>query len=51
MRGSMFFVSAAMAGAVLGISAAAAADLPARIYTKAQPIVDTSYNWSGIYVA
>src|SRR6516165_8584404 len=40
------------AGALaLGLtSQASAADLPARTYTKAPPLVAPVYNWSGFYV-
>src|SRR5260370_10697008 len=39
------------AGAVLGNSAASAADLPTRTYTKAPAaVVEPTYNWSGFYV-
>ena len=34
----------------LGVSAASAADLGARPYTKAPAIVDVVFNWSGFYV-
>jgi len=34
----------------LGTGAASAADLAARPYTKAPPIVESIYNWSGFYV-
>ncbi len=44
------FISAAVAiGAIFGIGAASAADLPARVYTKA-PMVDPIYNWTGFYI-
>jgi outer membrane immunogenic protein len=52
MRSSNLTISAAVAvSAILGIGAASAADLPARIYTKA-PVaaVDPAYDWSGFYV-
>ncbi|MEP6838700.1 MAG: outer membrane beta-barrel protein [Bradyrhizobium sp.] len=39
----------AIVSVVVGVSAAAAADLPAPIYTKAPVIVDPAYNWSGFY--
>src|ERR1700728_2751893 len=32
------------------ISVASAADLPARTYTKAPPIVQAAYDWSGFYI-
>jgi outer membrane immunogenic protein len=51
MRNSKLILSAAvMVSAVLGISAASAADLPAPVYTKAPVIVDPGYNWTGFYV-
>ena len=31
-------------------SAASAADLPARVYTKAPPVVAPVYNWGGFYI-
>jgi len=37
-------------GAVLGIGAATAADLPARTYTKAPTMVAAVYDWSGFYI-
>jgi outer membrane immunogenic protein len=50
IQSSGFIVSAAVAiGAVAGIGAASAADLPARAYTKAPAHVDAGYNWSGFY--
>jgi outer membrane immunogenic protein len=42
-------LSAVAVSAILGISAASAADLPARTYTKA-PIIAPVYNWTGFYV-
>jgi outer membrane immunogenic protein len=45
----MKFVVAVLAG-LLGASSALAADLPARVYTKAPVMVDPGYNWSGFYV-
>jgi outer membrane immunogenic protein len=39
-------IAAALVG--LGASSAVAADLPARVYTKA-PIMSSVYNWSGFY--
>lgn len=38
------------AAAALGSSAASAADLAARPYTKAPPVVEAAYNWSGFYI-
>lgn len=34
---------------VAGTGAASAADLPARVYTKAPPMVVQAYNWTGFY--
>jgi outer membrane immunogenic protein len=42
--------AAAVISAIVGISAAAAADLPMQTYTKAPVMVDPSYNWSGFYI-
>jgi outer membrane immunogenic protein len=51
MRNSKSIISAVFAiSAIAGIGAASAADLPARTYTKAPPMVDPAYNWSGWYV-
>ena len=52
MRNSKFIVSVAVAvSAMLGISAASAADLPAKVYTKAPPpVVVAAYDWSGFYI-
>lgn len=36
--------------AICGVSAASAADLPARTYTKAPVMVDPGYNWTGFYI-
>jgi outer membrane immunogenic protein len=36
--------------AVMGIVPALAADLPAKVYTKAPPIVAPTYNWGGFYI-
>lgn len=50
MRSSRPILSAAVAiGAIVGIGAASAADLPARTYTKA-PMISPAYNWSGFYI-
>ena len=51
MRNSKLIFSVTIAAGVsLGIGAASAADLPARTYTKAPPMmVDPVYNWSGFY--
>ena len=43
------FVVALLAATTLGVGAAAAADLPARNYTKAVPYA-SAYNWTGFYV-
>ena len=37
------------AALVAGAGAASAADLPARVYTKAPPMVVQAYNWTGFY--
>jgi outer membrane immunogenic protein len=52
MRNSKLIVSATVAiSAIVGIGTASAADLPARTYSKAAPMmVDPAYNWSGWYV-
>jgi outer membrane immunogenic protein len=51
MRNSNLLISAAVAiSAIAGISAASAADLPARTYTKAPVMVDPGFNWSGFYL-
>jgi outer membrane immunogenic protein len=50
MRNSKLLVSVVAVSAILGISAASAADLPARTYTKAPVMVNPSYNWTGFYV-
>jgi outer membrane immunogenic protein len=51
MRNSKFAVSAAVAvSLMLGIGAASAADLPAKVYTKAPAIVAAAYDWSGFYL-
>jgi outer membrane immunogenic protein len=34
----------------LGVAPAVAADLPARVYTKAPPMVQAAYDWSGFYI-
>jgi outer membrane immunogenic protein len=34
----------------LGLAPAVAADLPARTYTKAPPIIAAAYDWSGFYI-
>jgi outer membrane immunogenic protein len=43
-------VTAAVASALVGITAATAADLPARTYTKAPVYVEPVFNWTGFYV-
>ena len=45
----MKFVIAVVAG-LFGVTSALAADLPARMYTKAPMVVDPGYNWSGFYL-
>src|SRR5665213_2714081 len=45
----MKLVVAVLAG-LFGATSAMAADLPARVYTKAPAFVDPGYNWSGFYV-
>ncbi|MEW6639448.1 MAG: outer membrane beta-barrel protein [Pseudomonadota bacterium] len=40
----------ALAGTVLAAGSASAADLPARVYTKAPPMVVQAYNWTGFYI-
>jgi outer membrane immunogenic protein len=51
MRNLKFILNAAVvAGALTGITAASAADLPARTYTKAPVMVDPGYNWTGFYI-
>ena len=50
MRHSKFIVSLAVAaGAILSIGSASAADLPAKVYTKA-PAPVPMYNWTGCYI-
>jgi outer membrane immunogenic protein len=34
----------------LGVAPAVAADLPARVYSKAPPMVQAAYDWSGFYI-
>lgn len=52
MRNSRFIVSAAAAAVslALGLSAASAADLPAREYSKAPAVVSPVYSWTGFYI-
>ncbi|MDE2330272.1 MAG: porin family protein [Bradyrhizobium sp.] len=45
----MKLVVAVLAG-LFGTASALAADLPARVYTKAPVMVDPGYNWSGFYI-
>jgi outer membrane immunogenic protein len=37
-------------GAIAAVAPAAAADLPARAYTKAPAYIDPASNWTGFYV-
>jgi outer membrane immunogenic protein len=48
MKRLLFTTAAAMALAAAG--PAAAADLPARTYTKAPAFVAAAYDWSGFYI-
>jgi outer membrane immunogenic protein len=51
MPNSKLFVSAAIAiSAISGIGAASAADMAARTYTKAPPMVAQVYDWTGGYI-
>jgi outer membrane immunogenic protein len=52
MRNPKLIFSAAVAiSAIAGIGAASAADLPARVYTKAPAVVASPiYDWSGFYI-
>jgi len=51
MRNSKTIVSAVIAlSTALGIGVAFAADLPARAYTKAPPMIAPVYDWSGFYL-
>jgi outer membrane immunogenic protein len=51
MRNSnLIFAAAGAAIAILGIGAASAADLPARVYTKAPVAPVMMYDWSGFYI-
>ena len=45
----MRFVIAVVAG-LFGVTSALAADLPARMYSKAPVMVDPGYDWSGFYI-
>jgi outer membrane immunogenic protein len=50
MRNLKFIVStAAVVGALAGITAASAADIAPRAYTKAPVMVEPAFNWSGFY--
>src|ERR1700735_3061855 len=48
MRGYTFGAAGLIAVSI--VSTAVAADLPARVYTKAPPPVVAAYNWSGCYL-
>jgi outer membrane immunogenic protein len=50
MRNIKVAVSVFAVGAILSISAASAADLPARTYTKAPAVTTAAYDWTGFYV-
>ena len=50
MRISKLIASVVTVGATLGASAASAADLPERSYTKAPPPIAAVYDWTGLYV-
>jgi outer membrane immunogenic protein len=43
-----FLIAATIA--LFGVASASAADLPARIYTKAPAYIDHGYDWTGFYV-
>src|ERR1700727_2918852 len=45
----MKFSVAVLVG-LFGTTSALAADLPARVYTKAPVFIDPGYNWSGFYI-
>ncbi|MDU6375041.1 MAG: hypothetical protein E6575_13310, partial [Bradyrhizobium sp.] len=45
-----FLSSAALGMLLLGTASASAADLAARPYTKAPPMVAQIYDWSGFYI-
>lgn len=47
---SSLFVSIAFIGALFGTTAASAADLPARPYTKAPPLYRAPISWTGCYL-
>jgi outer membrane immunogenic protein len=44
------FILATSALVALGVAPAFAADLPARVYTKAPPMVAPIYSWAGFYI-
>lgn len=44
------FATALLGASVLALQSAAAADLPARVYTKAPALASPVYDWSGFYV-
>lgn len=51
MRTLKFIAGAAViVSALVSVTAASAADLPARTYTKAPVYVDPGFNWSGFYI-
>jgi outer membrane immunogenic protein len=51
MRNTKFILGVAVAAfALAGVTAASAADLPVRTYTKAPVYVDPGFNWSGFYL-
>ena len=50
MRALTSAIAVSAFAAIAGISAASAADLAARPYTKAPVIVEPGYNWSGFYI-
>ena len=50
MRNLNYIVGAVVVSALVGITAATAADLPVRTYTKAPVYVDPGFNWNGFYV-
>jgi len=45
-----FFLTVAGLAAFGAASSAVAADLPARTYTKAPPMIAAIYDWSGFYI-
>jgi outer membrane immunogenic protein len=50
MRNLKFITGVAVVSALFGITAATAADLPVRTYTKAPVYVEPVFNWTGFYV-